>query len=80
MIKRNHYKISLFLFNGVFKLAGDAGLAESAAQTANLIIVLDVFQVDILIITAFNFVVAGFGDGAGGTTGDAGFAALVDII
>ena len=71
---------ALFLFNRVFKLAGDAGLAQSAAPAADLVVISDMLQVNVLIIPAFDFVVAGFGDGAGGTTGDARFAAFVDII
>ena len=71
---------ALFLFNRVFKLAGDAGLAETAAPAADLIIVSNMLQVNVLIIPAFDFVVTGFGNRAGGTARDAGFTALVDII
>ena len=71
---------ALFLFNRVFKLTGDAGLAQSATPAADLVVIFNMLQVHVLVIAALNFVVAGFGDSPGGTAGNAGFAALVDII
>jgi len=57
---------ALFLFNRVFKLTGDTGLAESAAATADPVVIFNVLQVKILVIAAFYLVVAGFRDGTGG--------------
>jgi hypothetical protein len=71
---------ALFLFHRVFKLTGDTGLAESAAATADPVVIFNVLQVKILVIAAFYLVVAGFRDGTGGAAGDTGFAAFVYII